>query len=342
MADGVSVQWEVVGGAEKGGLVVRQGPQLTSEQLEQRLSTGSLVEQLELKGERLHFRRLSGTGPDVGWISTKLKDKALAVCKKACPVLVCFYSGGMTSGQGRGHLQAFLDAARVAGLQTQVVLDHATEEAYRDCHDWTSYVNQLQQQVETVELKDRPLLIFAHSHGCLEAYGLAKRLGKRVLKLYVVARRPPSQALLDEVWGVSSGPEIQKLADTELLEGLLSAWRNSYLESFRNQSPLPPPAQKIIATVRAQYSSPCAPGGSAELATVLGSDAEAAVPAPIAAIACAKELAKGETSSKMEGWRSLTTGSFSLQTVDADHMDCLTAESELISLVLEDMKALFL
>ena len=43
-----------------------------------RLSTGAIIEELELVGERLRFRRLSGTGPDEGWISISLKDKVLA------------------------------------------------------------------------------------------------------------------------------------------------------------------------------------------------------------------------------------------------------------------------
>lgn len=43
-----------------------------------RLSTGAKVEELELVGERLHFQRVSGTGPSEGWISISLKGKELA------------------------------------------------------------------------------------------------------------------------------------------------------------------------------------------------------------------------------------------------------------------------
>jgi hypothetical protein len=76
-ATGGIQQWEVVGGADKGGILVRQGMDLKSPQEAVRLSTGALVEEIELAGERLHFRRLTGTGPAEGWVSLKLGDKVL-------------------------------------------------------------------------------------------------------------------------------------------------------------------------------------------------------------------------------------------------------------------------
>ncbi|CAJ1386173.1 unnamed protein product [Effrenium voratum] len=71
--------WEVVGGADKGGILVRDGESTSSTQLADRLSTGARVEQLELKGQRLHYRLSSGTGPAEGWISIALSGKDLAV-----------------------------------------------------------------------------------------------------------------------------------------------------------------------------------------------------------------------------------------------------------------------
>merc|ERR1711879_492700 len=55
--------WEVVGGADRGGIIVRAGREISSQKLEERLSCGSLVRQEDLVGERLCFTRLSGTGP---------------------------------------------------------------------------------------------------------------------------------------------------------------------------------------------------------------------------------------------------------------------------------------
>ncbi|CAE8628817.1 unnamed protein product [Polarella glacialis] len=71
--------WKVIGGSDKGGILVRKGPAMTDPAEEERLSTGALVEELEAQGERLHFRLLEGTGPREGWVLVKLKGKDLVV-----------------------------------------------------------------------------------------------------------------------------------------------------------------------------------------------------------------------------------------------------------------------
>lgn len=65
--------WEVVGGKDKGGIVVRTGQSLTSSQSPDRLSTGAIVKELALDGERLHYELVSGSGPSEGWVSLRLK-----------------------------------------------------------------------------------------------------------------------------------------------------------------------------------------------------------------------------------------------------------------------------
>lgn len=69
----------MVGGADKGGILVRTGQDLKSPQTRERLSTGAVVEELGLFGERLHYRRISGTGPREGWVSLKVSGKDLLV-----------------------------------------------------------------------------------------------------------------------------------------------------------------------------------------------------------------------------------------------------------------------
>lgn len=64
--------WKVVGGVDKGGILVRLGEDLSSAQAEARLATGSLVEELAVKGERLNYRLLKGQGPDTGWVAVRL------------------------------------------------------------------------------------------------------------------------------------------------------------------------------------------------------------------------------------------------------------------------------
>lgn len=70
-------QWEVTGGADKGGILVRTGLDLKSPPEGDRLSTGATIEQLELIGDRLHFKLVNGTGPQEGWVSTKIGGKEL-------------------------------------------------------------------------------------------------------------------------------------------------------------------------------------------------------------------------------------------------------------------------
>jgi len=65
-------------GADKGGILVREGQETGSAQASTRLSTGALIEEVELVGERLHYKLLQGTGPEDGWISIKLPGKDLA------------------------------------------------------------------------------------------------------------------------------------------------------------------------------------------------------------------------------------------------------------------------
>jgi len=69
--------WKVVGGADKGGILVREGKETTSNQLADRLSTGAKIEELELIGGRLHYKLVIGTGPNKGWVGVRVGDKQL-------------------------------------------------------------------------------------------------------------------------------------------------------------------------------------------------------------------------------------------------------------------------
>mmetsp|Transcript_28742 Transcript_28742/g.56189 ORF Transcript_28742/g.56189 Transcript_28742/m.56189 type:complete len:923 (+) Transcript_28742:340-3108(+) len=67
-------RWEVVGGADKGGIIVRVGRGLGTQCERERLATGAVVEQLQLVGDRLRYQRIKGAGPHEGWVSVALKD----------------------------------------------------------------------------------------------------------------------------------------------------------------------------------------------------------------------------------------------------------------------------
>eukprot|EP00442_Polarella_glacialis_P004272 CAMPEP_0115109382 /NCGR_PEP_ID=MMETSP0227-20121206/38654_1 /TAXON_ID=89957 /ORGANISM="Polarella glacialis, Strain CCMP 1383" /LENGTH=312 /DNA_ID=CAMNT_0002508033 /DNA_START=61 /DNA_END=996 /DNA_ORIENTATION=+ len=74
--------WEVVGGSATGGILVREGRDLKSPEAAARLSTGAVVEELQLVLERLQYRLVTGTGPAEGWISISLKGKPLVQQKE--------------------------------------------------------------------------------------------------------------------------------------------------------------------------------------------------------------------------------------------------------------------
>lgn len=75
--------WEVVGGQEQGGILVREGCALSTQEVRPRLATGALVEELEFRAERLRYRKRGGEGPDEGWVSLTLKTKSLLVRRSA-------------------------------------------------------------------------------------------------------------------------------------------------------------------------------------------------------------------------------------------------------------------
>jgi len=68
--------WVVVGGGDKGGIVVRKGEGLKTAELG-RISSGSKIKELEKIGERLHYEKVEGDGPDFGWVSLMFKSTPL-------------------------------------------------------------------------------------------------------------------------------------------------------------------------------------------------------------------------------------------------------------------------
>lgn len=82
MASGDDRQfWKVVGGEKTGGIIVRSDSTYSSEVLGQRLSTGAVINGLELDESltRLRYELVAGDGPSEGWVTLKVKDKELLV-----------------------------------------------------------------------------------------------------------------------------------------------------------------------------------------------------------------------------------------------------------------------
>jgi len=60
---------------------VRVGADLHSEILcsKERIATGALLEEMELKGVRLRYKKLTGEGPESGWVSIRMRGRDLLV-----------------------------------------------------------------------------------------------------------------------------------------------------------------------------------------------------------------------------------------------------------------------
>mmetsp|Transcript_142633 Transcript_142633/g.251775 ORF Transcript_142633/g.251775 Transcript_142633/m.251775 type:complete len:595 (-) Transcript_142633:90-1874(-) len=102
--------WEVVGGVDKGGILVRQGKDIASAAETDRLSTGALVKQLSLDNDRLNYELLTGTGPKVGWVSTSLKGKDLLVkSDKKSPDTASTPDGGTPATEGNVSLNSKIE-----------------------------------------------------------------------------------------------------------------------------------------------------------------------------------------------------------------------------------------
>jgi len=73
--------WKVIGGSDKGGILVRSGKDLAAPQCSDRLATGSLVVAVEHDEDarRLRFELLAGVGPAAGWLSTHVQGKPILV-----------------------------------------------------------------------------------------------------------------------------------------------------------------------------------------------------------------------------------------------------------------------
>jgi len=67
----------VTGGKSSGGLVVREGSKTSSKECSEKLATGAIIQELELQGERLRYKKIRGAGPIEGWVSTMFKGKEL-------------------------------------------------------------------------------------------------------------------------------------------------------------------------------------------------------------------------------------------------------------------------
>jgi surfactin synthase thioesterase subunit len=188
----------------------------------------------------------------------------------------------------------------------------------------------------------RAVILFAHSHGAVAAYGLARALGPRARKLLICARRSvhgPTTPLLREVWGVETTSEFGQLSDQAVLRGLVSAYKSIALAPHAGapRASWPPAVAETVGLARRLYSSPLGLCSEEDIALALGSFEPPVSPPlslPVVALAAEREAAQGETAAKMAEWSKLTSGRFRLHTVpNVDHMGIVLDQKALAILV---------
>jgi len=69
-------EYVVVGGGDKGGIMVRKGKRTSSKELP-RLMMGARIQEIERCGDRVHFEKKDGQGPKTGWVSTAVNGRSL-------------------------------------------------------------------------------------------------------------------------------------------------------------------------------------------------------------------------------------------------------------------------
>ena len=226
--------------------------------------------------------------------------------------LVCIpHAGGGASTYGRWP-DAFAPRVKVCTVQLP-----GRESRYREplLRDLNGAVADLFAQ--TVHLADRPFALFGHSMGGLLAFELARRLrdelGREPVRLYISACRAPGLRQVDpplthladgeftaELARRYGGIPAAILADADYMAAVLPAIRSDFtiLENYRSRDGLP-------------LSCPI---------TAFGADEDRVIPL-----------------SALPGWRSETTGEFSLKIFPGDHFYHQSARLALADHILRDL-----
>mmetsp|Transcript_82336 Transcript_82336/g.150809 ORF Transcript_82336/g.150809 Transcript_82336/m.150809 type:complete len:318 (-) Transcript_82336:79-1032(-) len=72
-------EWIVIGGGQNGGIIVQKGPDAMATELEERLATGAKVAEVEIQDNKLFYKKISGEGPEQGWVWTSVQGTPLLV-----------------------------------------------------------------------------------------------------------------------------------------------------------------------------------------------------------------------------------------------------------------------
>mmetsp|Transcript_5895 Transcript_5895/g.18903 ORF Transcript_5895/g.18903 Transcript_5895/m.18903 type:complete len:366 (+) Transcript_5895:78-1175(+) len=111
--------WKIVGGADKGGIIVRSGREVSSAQAAQRLATGAVVIEKDRSGDRIEYNLVLGNGPMVGWIALSVNGKELvAPCEKPDPMAALEFLKDLRDPSWSGELE--VNEMDIGGLKAMV------------------------------------------------------------------------------------------------------------------------------------------------------------------------------------------------------------------------------
>lgn len=324
--------WEVIAGKDKGGIVVREEKSIKSKELG-RLSFAAYAEEIELVGDRLHYKKLAGAGPETGWVSLKLADKDLLKCiiKKdppKPPLFCAWYSGGFFAKDGEKLLAPLIDAVQKAGLEDTAVLHFPNEyEIIEEGREpWAKYVDRLVEEINKAAGDDkRSIVVFGHSRGASPAICIATRLGARCKKVYIAACGAMEQGQPTAWENMSLA--FKKGGDRDLLKWFSSLQPENVVlsrtandttdEEFTEHVKSSKFMSGMLGLMRTQYRNAMYPDPDRDFKVV---------PAPIMAFSPIQD--EGSSPEVTQGWGALTSGGFQLETVNAGHMDCLAPSPE--------------
>lgn len=341
--------WEVVGGIDSDGIEVRASQDLQSQAFEEYLGIGALVKEVKLINDQMYYEKLVGIGPQAGWVSIKgvVNQSSQEMLKRAHPetlgkpILVCWYSGGFSVKEGRELIRPFLEAAALAGIEDQLVLDHPEDYIQGSgTEPWSSYIDRLVYEInEKKAFRNRPLLLFGHSRGACSAVSMATRLGRRVRKVYIVAcgggalqiGQPSSWEKMSDKFKKTGDKGIfqfyASLQPNNLVLGRAAAASEAELEELVQSSAW---LQDRVELGRRQFRDAIVPDMSQQF------DVDV-IKAPMLAIRPSEDESCPQEA--MGLWKGITSNCFEVLTLRAGHMDCLQPEH--MSVVIEDMLTFF-
>jgi len=239
------------------------------------------------------------------------------------PIFCAWYSGGFFPKDGEALIGPLMAAVKKEFPQIDVMTMHFPD-AYgmtgEGTEPWPDYISRLVEEIDKEPSRTgRPLILFGHSRGSCPAMCLAKRLGRRVLKVYIACSGGPVRGQVSPFQSLSEG--FKEAGDAGLLRWFKSLNPgNAMMESMCDSvisGDMKIEESKflndMITLMRTQYMNAMYPDMDRDHDGVIS---PLMVFGPRLDADCPFE--------SMQRWSDWTTGDFKCKMISgAGHMDCL-------------------